>query len=212
MIPSLPLPVDFHSYAHIWCVGCSFTSYTTDTWADLLAREHPVTNLGQSGAGNQYIFQTLWELHSAGRISANDLVLVQWTSVFRDSRRYRGEWITPGNLWTQDKYPRDYISKFCDPEEFYHRDIALIGACQSAVLDRYAHHELSMCPLTQLDQYRNRQLEIDVDHSAVTGRILPSFYEVLYDNDVSKLPGDHHPTPEQHAVYLEKIFNWKASS
>lgn len=211
MTASIPRPVDFSQYRHIWCVGCSFTSWTHATWADQLARHHPVTNMGKSGAGNQYMFQTLWEMDHAGRIHQDDLIMVQWSSVFRDSRRYRGQWLTGGNLWTQEIYPNDYIRRFCDPEEFYSRDMALIRATQKGLLDRYAHHEISMCPLTQVNQFSTRQFSIDTDYSAITDRILPSFYEVLWDNDIANATSeDLHPTEQEHALYMERVFDWKA--
>jgi hypothetical protein len=208
MTKKIPVAVDFTKYRHIWCIGCSFTQYVTDTWADILAKSYPVTNLGRAGAGNQYIFQTLWELEISGRISPDDLIMVQWSSVFRESRRHRGKWITGGNLWTQMVYPKDFIAKFCDPKEFYHRDMALIRSTQLGLLDRYNHHEFSMCPLTQIDQYDNRQFNMDTDYSKIHDRILPSFYEVLWHDDIKSRGKLHHPTPEEHLVYLQRVFGF----
>ena len=208
MIKNIPLSVDFSQYRHIWCVGCSFTKYETDTWADILAQSYPVTNLGRSGAGNQYIFQTLWELEISNLIAADDLIMVQWSSFFRESRRYRGKWLTGGNLWTQGTYSKDFIKNFCDPDEFFHRDMALIRATQTGLLDRYSHHEFSMCPLTQINQYHNRQLRCDTNYGEILDRILPSFYEVLWNNDIQSRGDNHHPTPEEHRSYLKKIFGF----
>lgn len=208
MIKKLPVSIDFEKYNHIWCIGCSFTAYSTDTWADILAKYYKVTNLGKPGAGNQYIFQTLWELELSGRISPDDLIMVQWSSVFRDSRRYRGKWLTGGNLWTQKVYPNEYIREFCDPDEFFHRDMSLIRATQKGLLDRYSHHEFSMCPLTQVNQYHNRQLGHVSKHNEILDRILPSFYEVLWNNDIQRRGLAHHPTPEEHLSYLEQVFGF----
>ena len=208
MTKKIPIAVDFTKYRHIWCIGCSFTDYATDTWADILAKYYPVTNLGRSGAGNQYIFQTLWELEISGRILPDDLVMVQWSSVFRESRRYKGEWITSGNMWTQETYPNDFIKNFCDPNEFFHRDMSLIRATQKGLLNRYSHHEFSMCPLTQINQYHNRQLNCDTDYAEIVDRILPSFYEVLWNNDIQSRGVNRHPTPEEHLSYLKQVFGF----
>jgi len=113
-----------------------------------------------------------------------------------------------GNLWTQLVYPNDFIKKFCDPDEFYHRDMALIRATQKGLLERYNHHEFSMCPLTQINQYHNRQFNIDTDYSKIHDRILPSFYEMLWDNDIQSRGVNHHPTLEEHLTYLERVFGF----
>ena len=208
MTKKIPVSVDFTKYRHIWCIGCSFTQYQTNTWADILAKYYPVTNLGRSGAGNQYIFQTLWELEISGTISSNDLIMVQWSSVFRESRRYKGKWLTGGNMWTQETYPKDFIKNFCDPAEFFHRDMALIRATQLGLLDRYNHYEFSMAPLTLINQYHNKQFNMNTDYSKIHDRLLPSFYEVLWNNDIRSSGQSHHPTPEQHSVYLQKVFGF----
>jgi len=212
MTKKIPVKVDFGKYNHIWCVGCSFTRYEDDTWADILSKHYPVSNIGLTGAGNQYIFQTLWELEISGRISPDDLIMVQWSSVFRESRRYKGKWLVGGNLWTQTVIPKDFIKEFCDPNEFYHRDMALIRATQKGLLDRYHHYEFSMCPLTQINQYHNRQLNIDTDYTEIQDRILPSFYEVLWGNDIQSRGSNHHPTPEEHLIYLKRVFGFDKSS
>jgi hypothetical protein len=208
MTKKIPVSVDFAKYRHIWCIGCSFTQYKTNTWADILAKYYPVTNLGRSGAGNQYIFQTLWELEISGTISSNDLIMVQWSSVFRESRRYKGDWLTGGNLWTQETYPNDFIKNFCDPNEFFHRDMSLIRATQKGLLDRYSHYEFSMAPLTLINQYHNKQFNMDTDYSKIHDRLLPSFYEVLWNNDIRSRGQFYHPTPEEHLVYLQKVFGF----
>jgi len=209
MTKKIPNPVDFKKYNHIWCIGCSFTRYDTDTWADLLAQHYPATNLGKTGAGNQYIFQTLWELDSTNQIGPDDLIMVQWSSVFRESRRYKGKWLLGGNLWTQEILPNEFIREFCDPDEFYHRDMALIRATQRGLLDRHHHYEFSMCPLTQINQYHNRQFSIQTDYTVVQNRILPSFYEVLWNNDIQSKGDNHHPTPHEHLIYLKRVFDWQ---
>jgi len=209
MTAQIPRPVDFSQHRHIWCVGCSFTHYTTDTWADHLAQQYPVTNLGQEGAGNQYIFQTLWELEHSGQLQDDDLLMVQWSSVFRESRRYRGKWKLGGNLWGQVEYPREFVRDYCDPREFYLRDMSLIRATQVGLLDRYAHHEFSMCPMEQVNQYHDRQMTMPGDHSRVLDRLLPSFYDVLWDGSIQSHEGDGHPTPEEHLLYLERVFDWR---
>jgi len=210
MFKKIPVSVDFKKYRHIWCIGCSLTENgpQTTTWADHLAQHYPTTNLGKCGAGNQYIFQTLWELEIQKKFSPNDLIMVQWTTIFRESRRIRGKWVGGGNLWTQNEYPIEFIKTYCDPNEFYYRDMALIKATQLGLLDRYNHYEFSASPLTQINQYHNRQLPSKEKYETIQNRLLPSFYEILWNNDIQSRKNNHHPLSEEHLLYLKKVFNW----
>jgi len=134
--------------------------------------------------------------------------MVQWTTIFRESRRIRGKWVGNGNLWTQNEYPIEFIKTYCDPDEFYYRDMALIRATQLGLLDRYNHHEFSLSPLTQINQYHNRQLPSKEKYEIIQNRLLPSFYEILWNNDIQSKKNNHHPSSEEHLLYLKNVFNW----
>jgi hypothetical protein len=86
--------------------------------------------------------------------------------------------------------------------------MALIRATQMGLLDRHSHHEFSMVPLTQINQYENSQFNIATDYSQIHDRLLPSFYEVLWNNDIKSRGQSHHPTPEEHLVYLQRVFGF----
>ena len=75
----------------IFAFGCSLTHYFFPTWADILIRQYENQgyhgeNWGRSGAGNQYISTRLWEANTVHRFNKDDVILLQWTSMFRSDR------------------------------------------------------------------------------------------------------------------------------
>ena len=214
---TLPIPhtVDFSRYRHIWCFGCSFTRYRWPTWADLLARQYPATNLGKSGAGNQYIFHQLARTKRGGDIRPQDLVMICWTSFFRESRQVGDKWLNAGNLYTQEIYGREFL-QFCDPPAMLLRDLDLIEATQKILLGHCDLVEFSMAPLGELEeQYNNKKMPDDETQARVTKNWLPSFYEVLWGGDITPIVrsrADPHPATEEHGTYLERVFGWPAGN
>lgn len=99
----------------LFAVGCSFTDYNWPTYADLLGTQYDYClNLGQAGAGNEYIFSGANFIYDHFKPTANDTVIVQWSGIGRlDHIPYTStEFNTVGNLDWQDLYPRDHIKKY----------------------------------------------------------------------------------------------------
>ena len=71
--------------------GCSLTQYFYPTWADILIHHYKQEgatvgeNWGRSGAGNQYISTRLWEAHTEHKFNKDDIILLQWSSFFREA-------------------------------------------------------------------------------------------------------------------------------
>lgn len=207
---NIPRIVDFQKYRHIWCFGCSFTHYKWPTWADHLAKKYPATNLGRSGAGNQYIFHQLIRKKREGKILPQDLVMICWTSFFRESRQLGESWLNPGNLWTQQTYGKEFLLKFCDPKALFLRDLDLIEATQKVISDHCDLIEFSMAPVGLLNQKDNKKLSENLYQKQITQNWLPSFYEVLWGGDITSITKsrkDPHPTTEEHKIYLKKVFD-----
>jgi len=62
--------------SRLFAFGCSFTNYSWSTWADCLAPEFDYfENWGQSGAGNDFIFNSVMECDQRYNFGANDTVL-----------------------------------------------------------------------------------------------------------------------------------------
>lgn len=88
----------------IFAFGCSLTQYFYPTWADILiyqykSRGYQGSNWARSGAGNQYINMRLWEANTVHKFNKDDVILLQWSSMFREDRYHMGHgWWTPGNF------------------------------------------------------------------------------------------------------------------
>ena len=85
--------IDINNIKHkrIFCFGCSFTEYIMPTWADILKLRFENTNtevynFGQGGAGNYYIFNRIVEKSLEYNFTKDDLILIQWSGVFREDR------------------------------------------------------------------------------------------------------------------------------
>ena len=88
----------------IFAFGCSLSQYFYPTWADVAIYEYKQKgyhgeNWSRSGAGNQYIFTRLWEANTVHKFNKDDIILLQWSSMFREDRYHMGHgWWTPGNF------------------------------------------------------------------------------------------------------------------
>lgn len=88
----------------IFAFGCSLTQYFYPTWADILIHQYrnkgyEGSNWAKSGAGNMYINMRLWEANTIHKFNKDDVILLQWSSMFREDRYHMGKgWWTPGNF------------------------------------------------------------------------------------------------------------------
>jgi len=199
-------------HRHVWCFGCSFTSYEWPTWADLLQEKYGnVTNLGRSGAGNVYIFSKIMEKYTQGNITEDDLVMVCWTGHYRLDTKFKGEWLTRGNLLNNTLYSKDFLKKYCDPKYFLERDLYLVHAVNEIFKGRIIN--FSMADIDRLDQYSNMHIPLDKPDKIqkTLDTFFPSFYKVLWNNDFGTIKhrDDWHPTEIEHVTYLEKVFKEK---
>ena len=131
--------IDINNIKHkrIFCFGCSFTEYTMPTWADILKLHFKNTstevyNFGKGGAGNYYIFNRIVEKSLEYNFTKDDLILIQWSGVFREDRFKDGGWNTPGNILTQPTYSKSVVKNwFFDEEGMLKRDYSYIHVIQT---------------------------------------------------------------------------------
>ena len=197
-------------HRHVWCFGCSFTHYKWHTWADQLKDKYlNVTNLGRSGAGNVYIFNKIMEKYTQGEITKDDLVMVCWTGHFRLDMKFKDIWQTPGNLLNQHTYSMDFVKKHCDPQYFLERDLYLVHAVNQIFKNRIIN--FSMGDIDRFDQYNNKHVHLDKPDNLqkTLDTFFPSFYKVLWNNDVRTIMhrDDQHPTVSEHKQYMKQVFN-----
>lgn len=211
--------------------GCSFTSYIWPTWADIIAQDFDsYENWGSIGGGNQFIFNSIVEALVRGHIKENDTVGIMWTNVSREDRYVDHEWITPGNIYTQEIYDKKFVTKFADTRGYYIRDLAVIYATEKLLKQLGCKFFfLSMVPICNPVQYEYHSVSNEIQdllksYQSVLDQIRSSVYEVIFNfdwqsrpfssknlqkNDIehssTKMRRDLHPTPGEHLEYLDKI-------
>lgn len=210
--------------------GCSFTNWLYPTWAEIIGYDLNIEyyNYGRAGAGNQFIFNMVMQADSYHHFNEDDLIIVEWTSITREDRYNKGSWITPGNIFSQDKFDLEFIEKWADFDGYLVRDLALIKATSELLKNKKAqHHILAMAPIaTTYNQWgENKPEQTSTSEQLVElykpylDEMLPSFYDVLWKGSIeNKMEEerqkygrfiDGHPTLLEHLNFMEKIFDHK---
>ena len=224
--------IDLSSYKRLFTFGCSFTGYIWPTWADILHKEMPNAthyNYGRSGAGQLFITCMLTEANQRHNFDKDDLIIVQWSTFFREDRYIKNWWHTPGNIFTQNMYDEKFIRKFTDLRGYIIRDLSLITMSKhmlqalpsdSVMLTSIPiTSELSNIePETKIDDvlelYRDT---IDCMQTPMTEALRPDGNNTIFpwstnigyydlDNgEPNKLFMDYHPGPILYHEYLKKL-------
>jgi len=176
--------------------GCSFTNYRWSTWADCLAPEFDYfENWAQSGAGNEFIFNSVMEADQRQAFGADDTVIVCWTTPTREDRYIGSRWHTLGNMFTCPIYNKEYLENHVDERGLLIKTLAHIKAVKILLESRKTHWQfLSMDNIDSLNIYQD-----------VVDSILPSYKVVLFPNSWPNRDGDPHPSPAEHLAYLDAV-------
>lgn len=218
--------LDFSKYKRFLSFGCSFTDYHWMTWADIISEEISESyKYAQAGAGNFYIFQSFNEALIHHKICKDDLVMIMFSNVTREDRftKNRG-WITPGNLYYQDEYDKNFIDKFLCHHGYLMRDLNIANSLKT-MLDYIGcdYALMSIVPFQSLksDSLLIENIEyLENFYKDILKEILPSPFEIIFNfdwNSRKRRPQyhvswkkekyiDNHPTPEEHLEYLKLIF------
>lgn len=215
----------------LFTFGCSFTGHNWPTWANILAYdlEIPHYNYGQGGAGNQFVFNMLMQADSYYNFGVNDLVMIAWTNVAREDRYIKNKgWITPGNIYTQNIYPNDYVINWADDYGYAIRDFAVIKAAQELLAQRKCQfHNMKMIDFCRPNDWNFNSIKdfqsIENLYTKYLSKIEKSFFEILWNNDlnykfnlekmyIDKRYKNGHPTVVEHFKYLETIFDHNFSN
>jgi hypothetical protein len=180
----------------LFTFGCSFTNYRWSTWADCLAPEFDYfENWGQSGAGNEFIFNSVMEADQRQLFGSNDTVIVCWTTATREDRYVQGRWHTLGNMFTCPIYNKEYLETHVDEHGLLIKTLAYIKAVKTLLENRKTHWRfLSMDTVDSLNIYQD-----------VVDSILPSYKSVLFSDGWPNRDGDPHPSPNEHLAYLDTV-------
>jgi hypothetical protein len=180
----------------LFVFGCSFTNYRWSTWADCLAPEFDYfENWGQSGGGNEFIFNSVMECDQRNNFEAADTVIVCWTTATREDRYVDGRWHTLGNMFTCPIYNKDYLSTHVDEHGLLIKTLSYVKAVKTLLESSKATWIfLSIDDFDSLNIYRS-----------VVDCILPSYRKVLFSDKWPDRDGDPHPSPEEHLAYLDAV-------
>jgi hypothetical protein len=144
--------------------------------------------------------------------------MVMWSSTAREDRYIKGNWLTPGNIYTQNYYDDNFVNKFADELGYLLRDINLITFTKNFLDASPAEYfMLNMSPFTI-----NCEDPISINkYNAIKEMYHETFESILPDILTLELNGtwpqhpiskeghqsaDYHPSPIQHFGYLKKLF------
>jgi hypothetical protein len=180
----------------LFTFGCSFTNYRWSTWANCLAPEFDYfENWAQSGAGNEFIFNSVMEADQRNKFDSNDTVIVCWTTTTREDRYVEGRWHTLGNMFTCPIYNKEYLETHVDERGLLIKTLAYIKAVKTLLENQKTQWRfLSMDTIDSLNIYQD-----------VVDSILPSYKSVLFPNSWPDRNGDPHPSPAEHLAYLDTV-------
>lgn len=227
-----------HKPKRLFAFGCSFTKYFWTTWPEIVADalDVPFYNFGRSGAGNQYMANVLMQAHKTHKIDKDDLVIISWTNVCREDRWAKGDWLLTGNIFSQGIYNEEFVTKFADPVGYYVRDLATISMVSELLESIGCQYKfLSMCNIIERqdqgeehnlieDRYKHTFNHITNLYKDSTDKILPSFYDILWHNDIHRYKFDiekqilspffldGHPSPIEHYKYMISMFEYPWSA
>lgn len=226
--------IDLNKFRRLRVFGCSLTHWRYPTWADILAQDIPhcdYFNLAWQGAGHQFLQAQYSQWTQQIPLDHTDLVIIQWPTYYREDRYFNHPdrarpWITPGNFFTQDEYPVEFM-KVCNRRGFVitslmiqdliMRDLERSDAtalCFNAVdarhQDSYSgfsmekHENFSdIVSLYSIIQDRNAQFDMYVSLSKnKTNPNWPKGYQYILDGQLEQ---DYHPTVAEHARFLRDV-------
>ena len=234
---SINQDLDLSKYRRFFAFGCSFTEYKWATWADVLGKQFGDNyyNYGKSGGGNSFILYSLIEANKRHKFTRDDLVIVQWSGVYREDRYINNCWRTVGNVYhPNDFYDEKFIEKYVCERGYLIQTVCNINAATLLLNSTDCNWDfLSMMPIADFDeaQYSSgkglvKYSDSDFNNIDVARLFLddlrllkPSFFITLFDgfyrNRYSELVDDPiwltgkdiHPTPLLHLEFLEKTYN-----
>jgi len=221
------------AYKRFFAFGCSFTRYTWTTWADIVAAANPDAeyyNLGEPGSGCNIMLSRIMQADQVYNFNEEDLVIVQWSGINRESRFLKEGWKHMVNS-VHHAFAKTFIKMFSDPT---HSCLTAYAAMKSVMtlLDskHVTHYHLSMIPIVDFESTKDEHVhfkpvdgsELDVvkeTYKSIIERVRPSYFEKIWNSDWESRPNrpdmkhhifstirkDTHPTPEEHLMYIRAV-------
>lgn len=210
--------------------GCSFTNYHWAMWPEVVKHELgdvEYYNFGRSGAGNLFIAHQLYNANEQFNFNQDDLVMVCWSSVYRNDWLLDQQWVCEGNSY----FPGNMNKLLPDSlKDLNHHVIRDAGICAgvSKFLESLPSqtHQIAMTNNFIADDQDDGNIEDDIlnhpeckplaDYCRDT--IKPSFWDMGYTLEFKKdywentlgleeFCRDDHPLPIWSMEYLSKVLD-----
>ena len=181
------------SKPRIFTFGCSFTNHQAwPTWANIIEKEYSnhykLENWGREGACNYFVFNSIIECDIKNKINKDDIVIVMWTSMSRESRYVAGEWVTPGSIYNnRGVYPDEYVKRFADDRGYMIRDYSLIYSIDNLLKNiGCKYYFLSMIDLENADEkdiLKPKNHDLIKNYYTVLAKVRPSVHNIVFDEN-----------------------------
>lgn len=207
--------------------GCSFTSYHWPMWPDIVKHELgdvEYHNFGMCGAGNQFIAHSVYNANETYNFGPEDLVMICWSSAFRNDWYINSDWKCEGNAFYPGYYNSLLNPSLTDLNHYTIRDAGVIAGCIKFLegLTCQSHNICIIDNFVSDDQDHGFIEQEILDHpeckplvNYIKEHIRPSFWDMGYDIDFNKnlwseLPQDirdDHPIPSISLEYLSRVLD-----
>lgn len=191
-------------YKRVIAFGCSFTSYSWPTWADMIGYDQdvPFYNQAKAGTGNVSIFHKMLEWDLKHKFNGDDLVLVCWSSWSREDRINGGpdSWSKIGNILnTPDT---EFAKKYwCPQNDIVKNCTAIISANRMFPITHQTH----------MIEYKDPPW---VEYFPIFSYLLKALpKKILFDNWDYKtgcfnglIKGDTHPDINCHLNHAQQVY------
>jgi hypothetical protein len=146
-----------------------------------------------------------------------------WTNTAREDRYVQDHWVTPGNIYWQDTYNKNFVKEFSCERGYLIKDLSLISAA-AELLNKWGcnWHFLSMVPMVEhshavimgpdFESVIPKLDDVAKVYQPTLDQIKPSMFEIIFNKNWNSRTGiqhngrrDFHPTPTEHLEYLEKV-------
>lgn len=180
----------------LFTFGCSFTNWCWPTWADIVSQDYDYyENWGLGGAGNKLIHASLVECIQRNNITADDTVIIMWSSQAREDRFLNGEWFRQGSVYNSE-YPEEFVENFTDLTGYLIDTVTYIQSTHH-ILNQIGckQHFFSMLPIdisdnieTKWDMLRRKISPTVFDkvlklYAPVLKQVKPSVWETVFNGD-----------------------------
>jgi hypothetical protein len=156
----------------LFTFGCSYTQYTIPTWADFLGLEFKnFENWGQAGLGCRAIAERVAECHARNKFTADDIVIVQWSTHLRHDfytnapiLGRKENWKTFGSVFSYENRPL-YDEKWFDT---FFMEAGYVLHCLNHMLMIQTMLESIGCTwfMTSIGHWPNLSSDLDLASSA----------------------------------------------